>query len=179
MGKETSSNTHLRTILIIVGILIVVIDSQITHIFSPLLEIQVIIIGIISLILLAIVLHRVRLSDKRKFDVGEKLTALVVGVFCVSVVFSDYYGILRFLLILFLALVGIPFLYLVIREEESADRGEINMHPDELTRMPYELVPDNIKNPVYSHPDVVRMKKRLQEKRKEYASSEDEEKQNQ
>jgi hypothetical protein len=115
-----------------------------------------------------------RLKDTRKFTVGEKLTSAILVAVGVFVVFSDYYGMHRFLLMVFLIFVGVPYMWNVLRGEESTDRGEINMDPEKLTR----IHRDDASEFVYDNPYVQERLKRLKEEYRKDKGSNDEEEQN-
>ncbi len=108
----------------------------------------------------------------RKYTVGEKLSATIWAAVLVVLVFSDFIvGIYRFLIMVFLAFVGIPYMWYVLREEESTDRDGLHRYPVKMTQDQRDLVSGPYRAGSYLHPDLNTFKKRLEEKKEKYSSS--------
>ena len=94
----------------------------------------------------------------------------------VRIVFSFLLpGIQRFYIMVFLAFIGVPAFWYILREEESGDRGEIDMMPEDLTQLHRDDISHYLK--YVDSPYLQRRLKSLEEKKKDYSSSNDEEKQ--
>lgn len=108
----------------------------------------------------------------RKFTVGEKLSATVWAAVLVILVFSDFIvGIYRFLIMVFLAFVGIPYMWYVLREEDYTDRDGLHRYPVNMTQEMRDLVSEPYRAGSYLHPDLNTFKKQLEEKKEKYKRS--------
>ena len=113
-----------------------------------------------------------------RFSSEVKIIAVFFTVLLVLIVFSFILpGVQRFYIMVFLAFIGVPTLWHILREEESGDRGEIDMEPEKLTRLHRDDVSDYLQYSI-DNPYLQSKLNRLEEKKKEYTSSNDEEKQN-
>lgn len=108
----------------------------------------------------------------RKYTVGEKLSATIWAAVLVILVFSDFIvGIYRFMIMVFLAFVGIPYMWYVIREEDYTDRDGLHRYPVKITQEQRDLVSEPYRAGSYLHPDLNTFKKQLEEKKEKYTSS--------
>ena len=113
-----------------------------------------------------------------RFSSEVKIVAVFFTVLLVLIVFSFILpGNQRFYIMVFLSFIGVPTLWHILREEESGDRGEIDMEPEKLTRLHRDDVSDYLQYSI-DNPYVQRQMKRLEETKKEYTSSDEEEKKN-
>lgn len=122
---------------------------------------------------------RKKYSITRIFTVGEKTLAVIWVFTLVLSLFSPMIaGIYRFLIIVFLAMVGVPFMWYVLREEKSGDQGEIGIYPDTVTRIHPDDLDDYYRYQSVFTPDYDDYLMRLKEKhdkRKKQLSKEDDE----
>ena len=104
------------------------------------------------------------IKQERFSKTGVKIAAVIITVIIVGIVFSNYLpGIQRFYIMVFSAFIGVPTLWIVLREEKSGDRGEIDMFPEDITRLRLEEIHETIRNPDWVHPDVRAQMKRLKD----------------
>jgi hypothetical protein len=180
MEEKAPRNTSslLRIILIAIGI-ILIIDSQLTQLSPFSSGIYQIRVGFAAIMLLYLLLSHVSTSDSHKYALWEKLASVILVLFLVSVVFSDYNGIHRFLIMVFLAVVGVPLMYYIVREEESIDRGELNKYPEKLTRIQKDDLLDYYKYPVGFNPELDEEIMKLKEKQEKRNKPQEEERQKQ
>ena len=111
-----------------------------------------------------------------RFTLGEKIVGIIFTVLLVRIVFSFLFpGIQRFFIMVFLAFLGVPTLWYILREEKSGDRGEIDMMPEDLTQLHRDDVSDYLQ--YVDNPYLQRKFNKLEEDEKEYSSSDEKEKQ--
>ena len=111
------------------------------------------------------------MKGMRKYTVGEKLSATIWAAVLVILVFSDFIvGIYRFLIMVFLAFVGIPYMWYVILEEDYTDQDGLHRYPVKITQDQRDLLSDPYRTESYLHPDLNTFKKRLEEKKEKHTS---------
>lgn len=112
-----------------------------------------------------------------RFTLGEKIVGIIFTVLLVRIVFSFILlGVQRFFIMVFLAFLGVPVLWYILREEKSGDRGEIDMEPEKLTQLYRDDVSDYLQ--YVDNPYLQRKLNKLEEDKEEYSCSDDEQKQN-